>query len=403
MSVGNAVGKVSVYDLRNPKPMYTINHSYRLPIKKIKFHEHSQNIITVDRKIAKFSNMKTGKAFTNIETKHDINDFETFKDSGMFFFANESEKMDIYFVPGIGPAPKWASFLENITEELEEAKNYSVYEDYKFLTMTDLEQLGATNLIGTNFIKPYMHGYFMDWKLYKKLKSVSDPFAYDKYLEERKQEKFNKLFGERIILNRNKKVKVNNKLLENIDNNDKKEGAGLIQNVVNDSRFEKLFKDKDFEIDFKSEHFKNSLVASGKVKNKNQSSLLEEFDDIKFEEEGDEKKLSSNQNKIEKIVNPELIKLKEKLLSKKRKKIENLYGNTEEDLEKSLQNRIQNEEEEEADHVIESRINKIERKIKTNEEYRKKIKPKITSNKIDGSQGKRLLASSNKLTLTKFR
>ncbi len=85
MGVGNANGKISVYDLRNPKPLYTINHAYRLPIKKVKFHEQSQNIITVDKKLAKFSNMKTGKAFTNIETKYDINDFECCKDSGMFF------------------------------------------------------------------------------------------------------------------------------------------------------------------------------------------------------------------------------------------------------------------------------------------------------------------------------
>jgi ribosome biogenesis protein ENP2 len=173
MAVGNSIGKINVYDLRNPKPLYTINHSYRLPIKKIKFQEHSQNIITVDKKLAKFSNMKTGKAFTNIETKNDINDFEPYLDTGMFFFACESENMEIYFIPGIGPAPKWCSFLENITEELEEAKNYSVYEDYKFLTLDDLEQMGANNLIGTKMVKPYMHGYFMDWKLYKKLKSVS--------------------------------------------------------------------------------------------------------------------------------------------------------------------------------------------------------------------------------------
>lgn len=77
--------------------------------------------------------------------------------------------MEIYFVPGLGPAPKWCTFLENITEELEETKNYSVYEDYKFLTQTDLEQIASTNLIGTKFLKPYMHGYFMDWKLYKQV------------------------------------------------------------------------------------------------------------------------------------------------------------------------------------------------------------------------------------------
>ena len=237
MSVGNTNGKVNVYDLCSPKPLYTINHSYRLPIKKIKFHEHSQNIITVDKKLAKFSNMKTGKAFTNIETKNDINDFETYGDSGMFFFACESAKMEIYFVPGIGHAPKWSSFLENITEELEETKNYSAYEDYKFLSLDDLEQMGATSLIGTNFVKPYMHGFFMDWKLYKKLKSVTDPFAYDKYLEERKQEKFKKMFGERIVLNRNNKVRVNSKLFEQ----DQKAGSeNANATIVTDQRFKKL-------------------------------------------------------------------------------------------------------------------------------------------------------------------
>jgi ribosome biogenesis protein ENP2 len=84
MALGNTKGKVNVYDLRNPKTLYSINHSYKLPIKSIKFHEHSQNIITVDKKLAKFSNFKTGKAFTNIETKYDINDFEAYQDSGMF-------------------------------------------------------------------------------------------------------------------------------------------------------------------------------------------------------------------------------------------------------------------------------------------------------------------------------
>jgi ribosome biogenesis protein ENP2 len=93
MAVGTESGKVNVYDLRNPNPLYTINHSYKLPIKKIKFHEHSQNIITVDKKLAKFSNCKNGKVFTNIETKHDINDFEFYQNSGMFFV-----KKKLYFL-----------------------------------------------------------------------------------------------------------------------------------------------------------------------------------------------------------------------------------------------------------------------------------------------------------------
>ena len=85
MAIGNAVGKVNVYDLRYPKPLYTINHSYKLPIKTIKFHELSKNIITVDKKLAKLSNMNSGKAFSNIETKFDINDMDIYPNSGMLF------------------------------------------------------------------------------------------------------------------------------------------------------------------------------------------------------------------------------------------------------------------------------------------------------------------------------
>lgn len=46
--------------------------------------------------------------------------------------------MRAYFVPGLGPAPRWCSFLENLTEELEEAANPSVYDDYRFVTRADL-------------------------------------------------------------------------------------------------------------------------------------------------------------------------------------------------------------------------------------------------------------------------
>lgn len=42
----------------------------------------------------------------------------------------------------LGPAPRWCSFLDNLTEELEESPESTVYDDYKFLTRKDLENLG---------------------------------------------------------------------------------------------------------------------------------------------------------------------------------------------------------------------------------------------------------------------
>jgi ribosome biogenesis protein ENP2 len=300
--------------------------------------------------------------------------------------------MEIYFIPGLGPAPKWSSFLENITEELEETKNYSVYEDYKFLVHADLEKIGAVNLVGTKYVKPYMHGYFMDWKLYKKLKQVSEPFAYDKYVDDRQKEKFNKMFGERIVVNRGKKIKVNEQLVEEINK------EHVADTVMTDSRFDKLFKDKNYEIDFTSENYK----VKAKRKNRNgglEEELAEEIADKEIVSE--EKNTNAITNTSDKIVNPELIKLKEKLLSKKRQKIDNLYSNKEEVMNKSLGNRLKETDSEEEFDII-NKINKIENKNKARLDRKKQeMKPKISQNKNKNLQNKRILANSSKLAFSK--
>eukprot|EP00341_Mesodinium_pulex_P008842 CAMPEP_0116913638 /NCGR_PEP_ID=MMETSP0467-20121206/16823_1 /TAXON_ID=283647 /ORGANISM="Mesodinium pulex, Strain SPMC105" /LENGTH=63 /DNA_ID=CAMNT_0004589891 /DNA_START=1172 /DNA_END=1363 /DNA_ORIENTATION=- len=44
-----------------------------------------------------------------------------------------------------------------------------------FLDKNALNELNALSLIGTNSLKPHMHGYFIDTKLYKELRqNVSD-------------------------------------------------------------------------------------------------------------------------------------------------------------------------------------------------------------------------------------
>ena len=53
---------------------------------------------------------------------------------------------------------------DSLTEELEESKTTTLYEDYKFLTDIELEKLNASHLIGTPALKAYMHGYFMELK-----------------------------------------------------------------------------------------------------------------------------------------------------------------------------------------------------------------------------------------------
>ena len=55
-----------------------------------------------------------------MEPTVDINDICHIPQSGMFFMANEGMPMHTYYIPNLGPAPNWCSFLDNVTEELEE-------------------------------------------------------------------------------------------------------------------------------------------------------------------------------------------------------------------------------------------------------------------------------------------
>ena len=397
LALGNIDGVTKVYDIRNPNPLYSIKHSYHLPIKKIVFDESSKNIITVDKKLAKFSNYKTGKSFTNIEPKTDINDFELFKNSGMFCFGCESEKIEIYFVPQIGPAPKWASFLDNITEELEEAKTYSLYEDYKFVTMNELDEIGGKSLIGTKMLKPYMHGYFIDWRLYKKLKQLTEPFDYKKYLSDKREEKLEKYFGERIVMNKRLKPKINSKLLTATAEDNNKTSLD-----INDQRFKKLFSDKDYEIDFNSDKFKKknkNLVLNNQEEIEETNKKLKE---IEVEEDDIKNKKKKKEEDEERIVNKEIMKLNEKLMKKKKKRLDNFHRrNFDKVNNEEFGERMKNmdlEESDEEDFEIENKIRKLEnqKEYKKNKANKEKEQEQLLKNK-------RVLASHNKLAKIKYK
>jgi ribosome biogenesis protein ENP2 len=108
----------------------------------------------------------------------------------MVFLAAEQTKMNVYYIPELGRAPSWCSFLDNLTEELEEDTTQQEYQDYKFVTRDELERyvcigqflstnppntiflhrLGVTRLVGTPYLRAYMHGYYMDYRLYSKVR-----------------------------------------------------------------------------------------------------------------------------------------------------------------------------------------------------------------------------------------
>ena len=81
---------------------------------------------------------ETGKPVTAVEPPARINHSVILENTGLAFMALEQEKMQGYFLPTLGPAPRWCSFLDNLTEELEENETDTLYDDYKFLTLEEV-------------------------------------------------------------------------------------------------------------------------------------------------------------------------------------------------------------------------------------------------------------------------
>lgn len=290
LAVGTSTGHVLLYDIRSDKPLLVKDHQYELPIKKILFHDTQDLVLSMDTKILKLWDRNTGKAYTAIEPGVNLNDLCMVPDTGLVFMANEAPKVLTYYMPSLGSAPRWCSFLDNLTEELEESNAAVVYDDYKFVTRKELEDLGLTNLIGSNLLRAYMHGFFIDIRLYHKAKSLAEPFAFEQYRKNKIREKIEAERANRVMVK--KLPKVNKELAEKLlDVEDSivekktEKRAGLT--LLKDDRFSAMFKNPDFQIDKESEEYKllNPVVSKlDKAKKKKQQKLESQFEEIEVDD-----------------------------------------------------------------------------------------------------------------------
>jgi ribosome biogenesis protein ENP2 len=47
-----------------------------------------------------------------------------------------------------------------------------------------MDQMGLGHLVGTPLLRAYMHGYFVDNRLYRKAANLAQPFAYETYRQQ---------------------------------------------------------------------------------------------------------------------------------------------------------------------------------------------------------------------------
>jgi len=317
LATGSSTGLIHLYDLRSPKPFLKKDQGYGYPIQNLIYLTPSSqsrgqssdpHILSADKRIIKIWDTRDGTPWTSVEPAVDLNSVAWCKDSGMLLTANEGRQQHAFFIPQLGPAPKWCSFLDNLVEEMAEDPNDpnafttqragEVYDNYKFLTLKQLEALNLAHLIGTTtLLRPYMHGYFVAQRLYEEAKMIADPFVWEEQRAKRVREKIESERESRIRGNKKVAMKVNRrfaeKILEREEKNERRKARRVLRNggddvavvetadagevgddnegvegreekeapvgkgLLVDPRFAKLFEDEAFAIDESSREFRD--------------------------------------------------------------------------------------------------------------------------------------------------
>ena len=310
-ATGSSTGLIHLYDLRSPTPILKKDQGYGYPIHTLTYLDNSTStraqtsepkILSSDKRIIKLWDAQNGNPWTSVEPAVDINSVAWCKDSGMLLTANEGRQQHSFFIPQLGPAPKWCSFLDNLVEEMAEDPNDpnafssqragDVYDNYKFLTVAQLESLNLSHLIGTtSLLRPYMHGYFVAQRLYEEAKLIADPFVWEEQRNKKIKEKIDTERESRIRGNKKVVAKVNKrlaeKMLERQEREERRQARQVLErgadkgevtltakavtggaeveeqapsksdNLLADPRFARLFQDEDFAIDETSREFQS--------------------------------------------------------------------------------------------------------------------------------------------------
>ncbi|KAG1659289.1 Nucleolar protein 10 [Nymphon striatum] len=315
--------EILLYDIRANKPLLVKDHMFSLPIKDIEFVKApSQDLVmTMDSKIIKIWDHQSGKLLTSVQPPDtSLNNICLFPNSGLFFVANEDKKILSYYIPTLGPAPKWCSYLDNITEELEESNEVDFYDNYKFITKKEIEEFGATNMIGTNLLRAYMHGFFMDIRLYRKLKSSAEPVSYNEYKKKRLTQIIEEEQKDRVQFNQLPKV---NKELAQKFFDFKSAKNKKATEILKDDRFTQLFDNPEYQIDYQSHEFRllNPVVSKldkNKEKQIRKQELVDQFKKVD-EEQNDEEEAYSESSSDDEHTWTKEVKKQHKLVSQEAK------------------------------------------------------------------------------------
>lgn len=246
IAVGLSSGDVSLFDIRSSNPLLNYSHRNDTAINSLSFTTRSgtgdQMLLSSDNRGVRIYSLDAdkGKFFTSFETKSALNDMTPFPDSGLIFAATDAKKVQVMLIPDLGPAPRFASFLDNLINDVEAEENEGtpLYDNMNFITRDELEKLGGGHFIGSSLLKPYMHGFFIPRDLYKMISSSqsNEGMNYEEYMKKQKISKKEAVESARIAPQR-KAPKRDLGDLEITENDSKRKAKKKIQ-MINDAYYE---------------------------------------------------------------------------------------------------------------------------------------------------------------------
>lgn len=259
LATGSSTGIVQIYDLRRPAPMLTKDLGFGSPVNNLIHMTTSSDekmLLASDKRAIKIFDVNTGDPWATIEPEVDINSVAHCPDSGMILSANEGRQQHAWFIPMLGPAPKWCTFLERLVDEMAEEVSTTTYDNYKFLTLPELRALSLSHLIGkTNLLRPYMHGFFVASKLYDQARLIANPHVYEEERMKRVKERIEKERATRI--RETKKVKVNQKTVNALlKKQEKREKVDATAGILGDERLGAFFEDDQLAVDETTAEFR---------------------------------------------------------------------------------------------------------------------------------------------------
>jgi len=249
------------YDLRNGLAVKTVNMIERSHDADMDRMHHSLNhrdsIIATDEKSMKIirkSDNKNGKLLACIDSDPVINHSSLFPNSGMILAATDNARIDMYYTPVLGSAPSFADNLFSLAAEAEKEEFHSFFEDYKFVTRRLLQDVGAAHLIGTDFVRPHMHGFFIEYKIYNEYHKTSKPAILKANMDEINEQKKKKaLTAMRPQYKESKKrflervTGTKNDLTKELSDSKRQMKIEGLKKLLSDDRFSAMMKDDRFE------------------------------------------------------------------------------------------------------------------------------------------------------------